>query len=106
MHRLGARRSRAHIDLRHCLSAISLLLIDGSSRYGPEPLSLASVTPVPVAQPSFGLNGGLVCHAIAATRAAATTAMRAVRGSAPGRGTVVTGEGAMYYPQEPTGAAA
>jgi fructose-1,6-bisphosphatase II len=90
-----------------------VLLIDVLSGYGPEPLSLASVTPVPVAQPSSGLDGGLVWHAIAATRAAAvaaarwagrgdphgadaaaTTAMRAVLGSAPGSGTVVTGEGA------------
>jgi fructose-1,6-bisphosphatase/sedoheptulose 1,7-bisphosphatase-like protein len=49
--------------------------------------------PVPVAQPSFGLDGEVVRYAIAATRAAAT-AMRAVLGSAPGSGTVVTGEGA------------
>jgi hypothetical protein len=89
---------RAHIDLRHCLSAISLLLIDGSSRYGPEPLSLASVTPVPVAQPSFGLNGGLVCHAIAATRAAGDAGDCEPRSLDDMR--------RMYEAQEPTGAAA
>src|SRR5919204_5688276 len=101
------------IDLCQCFNGISLLLIGGSPRYGPGPLPLATITPDAIPQRSFDLNGALVWHAIGATRAAAvaaarwsgrgdpvaaddaaTTAMRAVLGSAPGSGTVVTGEGA------------
>jgi fructose-1,6-bisphosphatase II len=89
------------------------LLHDRSRDYGSRPVSLASATPGPIAHPSSGLDGGLVWHAVAATRAAAlaavrwagrgdplaaddaaTTGMRAALASAPGSGTVVTGEGA------------
>jgi fructose-1,6-bisphosphatase II len=82
------------------------LFVDGRSGYRRRPLASASVT-------LARLDPGLTWHAVAATRAAAvaaadwagrgdrhaadaaaTAAMRAVLADGPGRGTVVTGEGA------------
>jgi fructose-1,6-bisphosphatase II len=76
-------------------------------------LASASLTPAPPPPVPARLDGGLAWHAVAATRAAAiaaaqwagrgdaraadaaaTGAMRAVLATGPGRGTVVTGEGA------------
>jgi len=89
------------------------LLLDGRPGYGRRPLASASLTPAPPPPVPARLDGGLAWHAVAATRAAAiaaahwagrgdaraadaaaTGAMRAVLATGPGRGTVVTGEGA------------
>jgi fructose-1,6-bisphosphatase II len=88
------------------------LFLDGGSGYRRPPLASASVT---LGSPphAAALDEGLAWHALAATRAAAvaaaewagrgdphtadaaaTAAMRAVLAAGPGRGTVVTGEGA------------